>query len=370
MRELAKLAAPRARVRPLRRHRRARDRARRSTRSSRSATTCCRAASSARSSIIDAVARLVPGVLGEADLRRRRIVLAPACSSIRSTRARRARARTASAQVPRGASTGRATTPRSPRGAASRRSQRTAHAPARICSRAIAPTKADAQGVRRRSHARTHLALVHHPVVDRTGAVDHDRAHELRHPRSRALVDDVRARRAITSSRRSPRSATRPSTSRGCGCGDDAGRASRARAARWCAPRTSIETVIADARRPSTAQPPLVVATSRAARVVPGRAAPDAGRAGRRARARSRAAADPARDRLGPGRRADSVCISRAYADRRRVGLESSVGSIGRRGPPRPTVRSQSRLDERGRFSGRTLRPIGLFPGPCPMESP
>ena len=40
-----------------------------------------------------------------------------------------------------------------------------------ICGARSAPTRADAKLVRRRSHARTHLALVHHPVVDRTGAV-------------------------------------------------------------------------------------------------------------------------------------------------------------------------------------------------------
>ena len=51
-------------------------------------------------------------------------------------------------------------------------------------------------------------------------------------------------------------------------------------------------------------------------------------------------AADPARHRLGPGRRADSVGIPRACADRRRLDWNHLSVRIGRRGHPRSPVRS------------------------------
>ena len=326
---------PRARVRSLRGHRRARDRARdrrgaldrrlRAVR--RRARRARRSSTRSRASCPACSASRPPPTTNRSPR---------ACSSIRSTRGPReldgrARARRCSRS---------ATTRRSPRGAALQAMQRTAARRPDLW-RGSARPKADAKAFPPLA-ARTHLALVHHPVVDRTGTVIttaltnfdiHDLARSSMTYGLAALspghaghvaARQGRAHRAALDGRRCKASIARARSSS-------------------CAPPTSIETVIADAHRPSTDTPPVVVATSARSRAR-SRIAPrrTPGRARRRGRARSRAAADPARDWLGTGRRADSVCISRAYADRRRLRLEPSVGSLGRRGPPRPTLRSST----------------------------
>ena len=159
-----------------------------STRRSRSATTCCRAASSARSCMIDAVARLVPGVLGEPDVRGRRVVLARPARVSAVHAARRARA---------AAPSRRCSTSRQPR------------RDRRVAPRAVAPShrRAPPRSVPRatpdegRRQAVPAAPRAHAPRARPSsgrrshGRGRHDRAHQLRHPRSRALVDDVRPRR-------------------------------------------------------------------------------------------------------------------------------------------------------------------------------
>ena len=217
VRELAKLRAPHPRVRPLRRHRRARDRARRSTRRSRSATSCSPAASSARSSMIDAVARLVPGVLGDATSADDESFSAGLLEYPQYTRpAELARPRA----CPRCCTSGNHAAI-----AAWRREQslrRTARA-APICSRAL---PADARPT---TSCSAPLARAHAPRArpssgrrsHRHGR--HDLADQLRHPRPRALVDDVRPRRL--SHRHADHLAAREgrSTSRSSGSADEQG---------------------------------------------------------------------------------------------------------------------------------------------------
>ena len=269
--------------------------------------------------IIDAVARFVPGVLGDAASVDEESFSAGLLEYPHYTRP----ATLGERAVPAILSSGNHAAI-----AAWRRAQAIARTAARRADlwERFAPTAADRAALPPPLHARTHLALVHHPVFDRTGKIVtsaltnfdiHDLARStmtyglaayhvvtpITSQRDKAahiarLWADETARANVGHPRRGARA--RPHRRFGRHRDRRADRRARPRAAggRDLGPR----------------------------RVVSGRRAPHDRTNARRGRARPGARADLARDRVGVGRQLDSVEVSRVLApiDRRRR-LESPV---------------------------------------------
>ena len=299
--------------------------------------------------VIDAVARLVPGVLGDATSADEESHSAGLLEYPQYTRPLALGAR----EVPAILTSGNHAAI-----AAWRRRQaieRTAHRRPDLFAR-FAPTAKDRKLMPPPLASRTHLALVHHPVHDRTGKVvttslTNFDIHDLARSTYTYGLAAYHIVTPVTSQREKAAhiaglwlegidstGAARPPPASG----------SRAGALALVRTAESVEAVIAELTA-EHGRPPIVIATS--AR----RDSFHAGRDPRRARVRSRAGAAASGHRLGARRCADSLRVSAACADRRCFGLEPPLGPQRRGDPARSAVRtpfgahgSAPSRDERG----------------------